>query len=95
MFAFAEELSNPLEDSSVLDYLSSFFHGIIIAALPILIVLLIAVGAGFVLARGNTEQINSSKKLLVYSLLAVLGILGIGFIFSIFKNLLLNIYHIF
>ena len=94
MFEFVQAyVDNPLENQGVLDALTTYLSGIIIAALPVIIIVVIVVGLIYITARGNSTSIVENHKLFAKSALYIVGILGVVVIFNMVVNFLMKIYN--
>ena len=69
-------LCNPLQVSSLPEFLRAILAGVVQIGTIILIMMLVYVGFKFVVARGNAEELQSAKSALVWTVIGGLILLG-------------------
>src|SRR3989338_4485162 len=69
-------LDNPLQYSSVADFVSASLKAMVMIALPIVSLFLVIAGFMFVKAQGNEGKLSEAKKNFVYVILGALLIMG-------------------
>ncbi len=91
--AQAENLGDPLRDSSIWSVLQTFLHAITLALAPMLVIAVIIVGLLFILARGNGSELANAKKYAMYVLLAIVIVFGLTAVLNIIVNLLYKLHN--
>ena len=86
-------VDNPLEDQGVLDTLTTYLNGIIIAVVPFVIIAVIVVGLIYIASRGNSTSIADNHKLFIKIAIYAAGVLGLVVIFNIVVDFLMKIYN--
>ncbi|MBI4079734.1 hypothetical protein HY414_00710 [Candidatus Kaiserbacteria bacterium] len=76
--AFAQEvaLKNPLNFSTIPEFIAGALKALALIALPIITLFLVISGFYFITAQGNQEKLSTAKRNFVYVLLGALLILG-------------------
>ncbi|MBI4090428.1 MAG: hypothetical protein HY422_00185 [Candidatus Komeilibacteria bacterium] len=76
--AFAQEvaLKNPLNFSSIPEFIAGALKALALIALPIITLFLVISGFLFITAQGNQDKIKTAKNNFVYVVLGALLILG-------------------
>ncbi len=95
LVAQAAQVNNPLEDTSVLDMVFGFVKALTIAAMPLVVLAIMAAGVLLILARGNKDTLKENKKLIIKIALSALVAISILFIARLIINLLSSIYNAF
>ena len=74
----AQRLENPLDQaySTVPDFIAGALRVLVIVALPIITLFIVIAGFMFVKARGNSDELSTAKRNLVYVILGAILILG-------------------
>lgn len=70
------QLTNPLNSTSIIDFLDAILDIILIFALPIIVFFIIYAGFLFVTARGNEQQITTARRALTWAVVGGVIVLG-------------------
>ncbi len=68
--------NNPLKFQSIPQFVRGLLDVLVIIAFPIIILFIVYAGFLFVSARGNPDKINEAKRLLLWTIVGALIILG-------------------
>lgn len=68
--------SNPLKFDKLSDFLNALLDVIILIGVPIVVFAVIYAGFLFVTAQGNTEKITTAKRVIVWTLIGAMLVLG-------------------
>ena len=69
-------LNNPLGDTTIMDFLGDLLDVIMIFAVPLIVFMIIYAGFTYVMARGNPGEVSRASKMLLYSVIGGVIILG-------------------
>jgi hypothetical protein len=84
------ELRNPLAVNNLTDFLLGILAIVLVAAMPVIIIVLIYSGFLFVTARGNPQTLQQARLMLMYGLIGGVIILGSYTIVAIVQDLVTN-----
>ncbi len=77
---------NPLKSQSISEFLLKIIDVLLIFALPIIILYIMYAGYLFVTAAGNSEQVSSAKKALLWAVVGGVIVLGAKLIISVIQG---------
>jgi len=67
---------NPLKFCSISEFLNALLDVIILIGVPVVVFAVIYAGFLFVTAQGNVEKINTAKKVIIWTLIGAMLVLG-------------------
>ena len=77
---------NPLGVSSISQLVGAIIEILLKILLPVIVVFVIYAGFLFVTAQGNEEKLNNAKKILLWTLVGAVIILGASVIAAVLEN---------
>ena len=91
--AQASQVSNPLDDASIMDTLISFLQSIVVASIPFLILAFIVAGLYFIAVRGSSSGIQDARSFLFKLFFVAVGVLGLAYFFTLLLNFIKSLYN--
>ena len=79
-------LENPLKADNLQELLSAILNVMLVFPLPIVVFFIIYAGFQYVVAQGNEEKLKKAHKILLWSIVGGLIILGANLIFAVIKG---------
>ena len=82
-------LENPLKDNNINDFddlLEAILNILLVLAVPIIVFFIIYAGFKYVLAQGKEEELQKANRMLFWSIIGGLIILGARVIFAVIKG---------
>jgi hypothetical protein len=82
---------NPLGDRSLQQVFANILQFIATVAVPIVVFMIVYAGFKLVMAQGNSEELKSAKKMIMYVIIGGLIILGANILANVVRNTVNNI----
>ena len=82
----SQSIINPLKSQSISEFLLKIIDVLLIFAVPIIILFIMYSGYLFVTAAGNSEQISTAKKALMWAVIGGVIALGAKLIISVIEG---------
>lgn len=82
----SQSIINPLKSQSISEFLLKIIDVLLIFALPIIILYIMYAGYLFVTAAGNSEQVSSAKKALLWAVVGGVIVLGAKIIIGVIQG---------
>jgi hypothetical protein len=79
-------IANPLQSTTILEFLGKIIDVLLIFALPIIVFFIIFAGFKFVTARGNESEITTAKTALTWAVVGGVIILGAKLIITVIQG---------
>ena len=86
-------VGNPLDDTSLMDALFTFFQSLVVAAVPFLILAFVVAGLYFIVARGSSSGIQDARSFFFKLLIVAAGVLGFTFFVTLIINFIKSLYN--
>ncbi len=81
-------VENPLQVSNFCELLRVVLNALIIIGLPVAVIFLVLVGFQFIMARGNSSELDTAKRNLLHTVIGIAIFLGAWTIAEIIKSTL-------
>ena len=85
------KITNPIKANTINDFIKQILVGVLKIGIPIIALAIIYSGFLFVSARGNSKELETAKKALMYSLIGAAILLGSWAIAQIISETILKL----